>query len=144
MNYLKLYENFKEYEFYHKVSDIEAKNYFNQHKTEYFTNNQLLIIKNILSPIINDKYKFSNDNPWTFVLEYQSYIEFSPKNLYYSYTVRKMEDEIYYVRHFIDLNPSYNNDGNRNLPLDNYNYREDYYLCDQFDGLIKFICEKIK
>jgi hypothetical protein len=124
MKHIKPFNESTEFDFnnelYKKVNLIQGQTYYQNHNTEPFTNNQLLIIKNVLSTKPNYIIE-PLDNKEKIILRYIS------NDITSSVTIRKMQDDIYYIRHYTQITL----------------VREQFYLCDQFDGLLKFINDKL-
>lgn len=111
-------------DYYIKETDIDHLEYSDSHKRETFSKNELNIIASVLKFSLFDKYKYD--------IEYCGYV--SSRNclairnhdvIWENAFIYKYPDEWYAVEFILYKNST-----------------REYYLCDQFDGLLKCMEDK--
>jgi hypothetical protein len=121
MIHIKLYDNFQfdfNGQYYIKIDKNEYGDFYNSYKIEHFTDEQITAIKNIAS---HPSYTLSMKGN---TIQIQL---ITGKAVCVAY-IDRMVDEIYQVTTYIVENGTQLS-----------NTKNDYYICDQFDGLIHFL-----
>ena len=128
MKHIKLYENFEEFNNNELYKIIPSRYYFNYDKNKIieFTNHQRNIINNILSDMIP-----TMDDIGTLITDRNiNKIKYKNTNGDYNINILRCDDEIYFIEYYKYSKKNISSYGS-------------LYLCDQFDGLLQCIKDKI-
>jgi hypothetical protein len=134
MKHIKLYENFNN-QLYKIVSTKDYYNHLEKFNTEPFTKKELLSIDEALPDL---SYITTDRTNYCMTIEKEKEHP-APANSMteYTYKITKMEDEIYFMEYLKMFIPD--------KKIKQHNKIDDacIYMCDQFDGLLQLIKDKI-
>ena len=136
MKWLKLFEGFETDDYYVKIEDtsvVDDYKFFDQ----VIDFNEVSKVKSMVNMAVDSK--ICNINPPGGTLIRYLYIE-ERGNDFFDYSIYKLDDDWYYVqveKHYLDIDS-----GDMEARQRPHFEGQEWYKCDQLDGLIKFLKNK--